>query len=548
MRILIVDDDSLNRFLLLHMLEQKGYVDCYEAESGHEAVSLAKRINPELVLLDVMMDDMSGYEVAPILKDQAGDIYLPIIFITALDDEESLVRCLEVGGDDFVAKPFNKTILAAKISAHARTRELSKKSYEQNQQLVFYRSAVEREHKIVEHIFSNAVTNDKKLLPYLDFTLMPATDFNGDLLLFSASPNGGLYYLIGDFTGHGLAAAIGALPVSQAFHTMASKGLSVFEMAQTLNETLLKLLPGDMFFAAAIVHVSSSGTRFEIWNSGMPDLLLFNLNGQVIKRFGSQHMALGILESHEMGKDVQWHQGLVGERLLAFSDGVIEITDDEQNMLGEEPITDWVAQKADISVSELFEHITNFSHDTDPLDDLTCVFYTCQSLSSLARRQQVTHVPFNLNLTLDAETIIETDPVKSVINMVCSQIGMYGLHARLFTLVSELYNNALDHGILQLDSNLKRSPEGFEAYFDLRMQRLAQLDQAQITITLTYEPTQRRLIIVVRDSGAGFDYQQYSKQVDLENCFGRGIQLVNELSDSVRYFESGNAVEVTINV
>ncbi|MBU3016381.1 fused response regulator/phosphatase [Paraglaciecola agarilytica] len=548
MRILIVDDDSLNRFLLVHMLEQNGYPDCYEAESGHEALSLAKRIQPELVLLDVMMEDMSGFEVAPLLKAQTDEIYLPIIFITALDDEDSLVRCLDVGGDDFVAKPFNKTILAAKISAHARTRELSKKSYEQNQQLIFYRNAVEREHKIVEHIFGNAVTNDNKLLPYLDFKLLPATDFNGDLLLFSAGPNGGLYYLVGDFTGHGLAAAIGALPVSQAFHAMASKGLSVFEMAATLNETLLKLLPGDMFFAAALVHVSLCGTRLEIWNSGMPDLLLFNAEGDVIERFSSQHMALGILDADEMGKEIQRYQSTVGDRLLAFSDGVIEIMDPEQNMLSEKQIEHWVAAQADVTVTELFERITQFSQNISPSDDLTCVSYTCQSLLALEHQQTIAPIPFHLTFDLDASAIKEGDPVQSVVNMVCSQTGMYALHARLFTVVSELYNNALDHGVLKLDSALKHSPDGFEAYFDLRTQRLAQLSQAEISMTLSFDPVKRSLIILVRDSGPGFDYQLRLKQASLEDCFGRGIQLVAELTDSVQYLDTGNAVEVMFNV
>jgi DNA-binding response OmpR family regulator/anti-sigma regulatory factor (Ser/Thr protein kinase) len=548
MRILIVDDDSLNRFLLVHMLEQNGYLDCYEAESGHEALSLAKRIQPELVLLDVMMDDMSGFEVAPLLKAQTDEIYLPIIFITAMDDEDTLVRCLEVGGDDFVAKPFNKTILAAKISAHVRTRELSKKSYEQNQQLLFYRNAVEREHKIVEHIFSNAVKNDNKLLAYLDFKLLPATDFNGDLLLFSASPNGGLYFLVGDFTGHGLAAAIGALPVSQAFHAMANKGLSVIEMAATLNKTLLTLLPGDMFFAAALVHVSFCGTRLEIWNSGMPDLLLFNAHGDVVERFSSQHMALGILDADEMGNEVQRYQSSIGDRLLAFSDGVIEIMDTEQNMLSEKQIENWVAAQANITVSELFERITQFSQNASPSDDLTCVSYTCRSLLALEHQQVIAPVPFDLTFDLDASAIKEGDPVQSVINMVCSQTGLYALHARLFTVTSELYNNALDHGVLKLDSGLKHSPDGFEAYFDLRIQRLAELSQAEITITLTFEPVKRCLTIVVRDSGLGFDHLGCLGQASLEDCFGRGIQLVGELSDSMRYLDAGNAVEVVFNV
>ena len=183
MRILIVDDESLNRFLLAHMLEEAGYTDCYEAESGREAIQLANRIKPDLVLLDVLMPDMDGFEVAPVLKKMAGDIYLPIIFITALDDQASLARCLEVGGDDFASKPFDKVILTAKIRAHARTRLLSKKAHLQYKELTYFRNSVEREHAIVEHIFSNALTINESAKPYFDYRLAPASSFNGDLFL-----------------------------------------------------------------------------------------------------------------------------------------------------------------------------------------------------------------------------------------------------------------------------------------------------------------------------------------------------------------------------
>ena len=72
MRILVVDDDTLNRFLLVHMLEQQGYLDTFEAEDGEGAIELAKRINPDLVLLDVVMPKMDGYEVATRLEKISG--------------------------------------------------------------------------------------------------------------------------------------------------------------------------------------------------------------------------------------------------------------------------------------------------------------------------------------------------------------------------------------------------------------------------------------------------------------------------------------------
>ncbi|WP_226993041.1 hypothetical protein [Paraglaciecola polaris] len=75
------------------------------------------------------------------------------------------------------------------------------------------------------------------------------------------------------------------------------------------------------------------------------------------------------------------------------------------------------------------------------------------------------------------------------------------MHTRLFTVISELYNNALAHGVLPLDSELKHSPDGLEEYFVLRTQRLVQLKNINIKLSLTYEPTERLLKIVVRDSG-----------------------------------------------
>ena len=97
MRILIVDDEPVNRFLLSHMLEENGFTDCHEAEDGEQGLAMAEELVPDIVLLDVVMPGMSGHEVAPKLKALQTDIYLPIIFITALDDEESLVKCLSVG-------------------------------------------------------------------------------------------------------------------------------------------------------------------------------------------------------------------------------------------------------------------------------------------------------------------------------------------------------------------------------------------------------------------------------------------------------------------
>jgi len=548
MRILVVDDNTLNRFLLVHMLEQQGYMDTFEAEDGGVAIELAKRIKPDLVLLDVVMPEMDGYEVATRLKKLAGDIYLPVIFITAMEDEKSLARCLEVGGDDFVAKPFDKVILAAKIRAHARTRLLSKKAFEQNKQLTFYRNAVEREHKIVEHIFANALSVNKSFTRYLDYCLNPASDFNGDLFLASASPTGGIYFLIGDFTGHGLASAIGALPVSQAFQTMSRKGLSLMEMAETINQTLLMLLPDDMFFAAAIVEINNTGKQIDIWNGGMPSLLLQDPSGKIVKRFASRHMSLGILESHEFESEVERYAMQFGDRLVAFSDGVVELENEQNEMLGDVGIETWLKSQPDITVDGLISKATEYLGGMERKDDVTLVIYTSQPFEPFENRGIASKIPIKIVVELDAEHIKSADPIVDLVNVVTNQLSLYGIHSELFTVLSELYSNALEHGVLELDSTLKQSNDGFFAYFTLREEKLASLKRAKIVITAEYRPDENVLAIRIKDSGKGFKQQHISKLENVEKSYGRGISLVKELCESVEYTNKGNTVDVVFKI
>jgi DNA-binding response OmpR family regulator/anti-sigma regulatory factor (Ser/Thr protein kinase) len=548
MRILVVDDDTLNRFLLVHMLEQQGYMDTFEAEDGVVAIELAKRINPDLVLLDVVMPEMDGLEVATRLKKLAGDIYLPIIFITALEDEESLARCLEVGGDDFVAKPFDKVILAAKIRAHDRTRLLSQKAHEQNKQLSFYRNAVEREHKIVEHIFANALSVKKSFTRYLDYCLNPATDFNGDLFLASESPTGGMYFLIGDFTGHGLASAIGALPVSQAFQTMSKKGLSLMEMAETINQTLLMLLPDDMFFAAAIIEINNTGKQIDIWNGGMPSLLLQNSSGKIVKRFESRHMSLGILESHEFESEVERYEMHFGDRLVAFSDGLVELENEQNEMLGDEGIEKWINSQPDINVQGLFSNATKYLGSMKRKDDVTIVIFTSQPFALVEKKGVSSKVPLKIVIELDAKHLKSTDPIIDLVNVMTNQLSLYGIHSELFTVLSELYNNALEHGVLELDSSLKQSDDGFFEYFIIREKKLLALDTASIVITAEYQPDENALAIRIKDSGKGFKKGLMTELENVERSYGRGISLVKELCESVEYSNKGNTVDVVFKI
>jgi len=114
--ILVVDDNDRNRDMLSRRLGKQGY-DVAVAENGREALEAVRTRPFDMVLLDIMMPEMDGYEVLQQLKSDEALSHIPVIMISALDEVESVVRCIEMGAEDYLPKPFNPTLLKARIGA-----------------------------------------------------------------------------------------------------------------------------------------------------------------------------------------------------------------------------------------------------------------------------------------------------------------------------------------------------------------------------------------------------------------------------------------------
>lgn len=115
-RLLVVDDDMINREILSRRLQKLGY-EVTEAGDGREALQKLGDGNFDLVLLDIIMPGIDGFRALEFIKADQRLRYLPVIMLTALDDVESTVRCIEAGAEDFVPKPFNPIVLRARITA-----------------------------------------------------------------------------------------------------------------------------------------------------------------------------------------------------------------------------------------------------------------------------------------------------------------------------------------------------------------------------------------------------------------------------------------------
>ncbi len=115
--LLVVDDDENNRYTLTQRLRRQGYADVTTAPDGRQALELLRARPFDLVLLDIMMPELNGYQVLEALKADERLRHLPVIMISAVDELDSVIRCIELGADDYLAKPFNPTLLRARVGA-----------------------------------------------------------------------------------------------------------------------------------------------------------------------------------------------------------------------------------------------------------------------------------------------------------------------------------------------------------------------------------------------------------------------------------------------
>jgi CheY-like chemotaxis protein len=323
---LVVDDASTSRIFLRALLKRAGYA-VETAASGEEALARFVPGKFEIVFMDIVMPGIDGIQTARTLKGRCGDIFTPVIFVTGEGDEGSLVRAIEAGGDDFLTKPVTPAVLLAKLQAMARIRAVHERT-----RLLYARVIEDQE--IAKEVFDRAVGRRAVVSPDLRFRLIPAEVFSGDILLSALSPTGRLFVLVGDFTGHGLTAALGAMPVSDAFRAMVALDMPVEAILGELNRKVADALPRGHFLAASLMSVGPDLNTISVANCGMPDLLLCGPQG-VRAHIRADSLALGILEDASFGAAVRSLPIERGERLVFASDGVTEAANADGAAFGE---------------------------------------------------------------------------------------------------------------------------------------------------------------------------------------------------------------------
>lgn len=553
--VLVVDDEEFNRLMLEALLESQGY-RVLQAPDGEQAIALFESGSVDIVLMDIEMPGMNGYQATRRIKAALTDEHLPVIFLTASTDDEALAQCVESGGDGFLTKPYSHVVLNAKIQAQLRIRQLYQTVNRQNHALRAHRLQEQQDQELANRIYSRIVhlnCLDDLNIPY---STSPLAMFNGDLLLAGRTCDGCLRLMLGDFTGHGLPAAVGAIPTAEIFYTMTRNGYDLSEVISAINDKLNAILPTGFFCAAAFVEMDFREHAFRIWTGGLPDILLYGGEPRRIReRFSTCNLPLGIVGSDQMDTGSRKVHCMEEDVLLLYTDGLTETLDQDGEQYGDQRLEDLIlGTKESEWVSPcLLRGLESFRGDMNRCDDTSLVEIPCQIdgsgsfINTPEHHQRVkasTH--WQGSLKLDADALRNTDPIPTLLQLLNDIQGLKPHRSELFTILAELFNNALHHGVLQLDSGMKDSAEGFMAYYEEQSRRLENLQTGSILIELAHTPLDEggRLLIRVTDSGEGFDFRncQTGLQENTGTC-GRGIPLLRAMCSQLRYLGKGNVVE-----
>jgi CheY-like chemotaxis protein/anti-sigma regulatory factor (Ser/Thr protein kinase) len=552
-KILLVEDNPDDQYLAKRELEKLGH-SVLVAENGTRAIDTYAQENPDLVVTDIYMAGMDGFKLTQAIQQMVAPRWQPVIFLTGHLDEDLQLKALLAGADAYIIKPLDSRMLDARLRVIERLLQSQRHAETRTVELESYYAADAEEKRVAQHLIQRLVKAEKLADPAIRHWIYPAETFSGDLLAAARTPGGALHVLQADGMGHGLSAFVNVLPVTSPFYSMTEKGFSIDAIARELNRKVREFLPHDRFVAAVLAEVDFREGTVRVWQGGMPEPILIDATGHPERVFSLAHAPLGVLGDGEFDDSTEAHAFRTASQLILYSDGVIEAENDLGEMFGLQRLADTLvnapaAGRLDAVVDALVGHLRG----CPSRDDISLLMVSSSEdivATDQVESRAIAHAAepgrWRFSLRLGGAELRKLDVVPLLLGLLGQFEGLNDRTGELFVILSELFNNALDHGLLGLDSRRKMGPDGMETYLSERARRLATLCDGEVELTVEQYMDRGRgwLAVSCQDSGPGFDYAATMRKAPAigELPFGRGISLVRSMADEIKFNDSGNAI------
>ncbi len=383
--VLIVDDNMVNRKLLVGILKKEGY-SLLEAEDGEQAIETASRELPDLILLDIMMPKKDGYDVCIQLKGDKKTDNIPIIFLSAKSQTEDKIKGLDLGGADYVTKPFDRGEVLARVKAQLKIVGLTRELISANEELLHKQEKLDEDLKAAAGIQQSLLPKNIPEMEALEMAwrFMPCDRIGGDI--FNAvrldEDHWGFYML--DVSGHGVPSALVAVSASQMLHARNDRLLKksietppYYEIVRPSRvlETLDEEFPigrFDKYFTMSYIIINTDLNRITYSNAAHPPPVLVRRDGSVelLEKGGTIIGMGGMLPFEEGTIEIQ-----PGDRLFLYTDGTVEYQNKDGELYGDDRFFSEISRLKDRSLTEhidgIIDAIMGFGDRFPPQDDLT---------------------------------------------------------------------------------------------------------------------------------------------------------------------------------
>jgi serine phosphatase RsbU (regulator of sigma subunit) len=379
-KLLVVDDNRVNRMLLMANLEKQGHVVTLSV-NGQEAITKLQSEPFDLVLLDIEMPEMDGYQVLYAMKQDDHLRHIPVIMVTAVDEIASAVRCIEMGAEDYLPKPFNPVLLRARIGA-----SLEKKHLRDKEQL--YLKSLEREMEIGREIQAGFLPSDLPQVTGWEIaaSFKAAHEVAGDFYDAFLLPDGKLVCVLGDVCGKGVGAAlfmalcrslIRVTATRDVFNkqeegNFVSPGERLHHIVSFTNNYIADTHADANMFATVFIAIidPQDGTLTYI-NCGHEPPLLRGTDG-TLKDLPPSGPAIGIIaEAIFAVREITMGKS---DLLLAFTDGVPDALNAENSIFSKGQLIEIVRNQnscPSVLLKKIEEELKTFIGMEDQFDDVT---------------------------------------------------------------------------------------------------------------------------------------------------------------------------------
>jgi sigma-B regulation protein RsbU (phosphoserine phosphatase) len=386
--ILVVDDVPANLHLLSDMLAERQY-KVRSVVNGHMGLMAVRAAAPDLILLDINMPGMTGYEVCEHLKADEQTRDIPIIFISALDDTEDKVKAFTSGGVDYVTKPFKVEEVLARVETHLAlrhlrveleraNRELEKRVEERTAQVVdlaVERDRLERELQLAREMQIGFLPHETPQVPGWEFVARwkPAYQVAGDYYDFIPLEAGHLGLVIADVADKGMPAALFMVLTRSTVRASAVGAPTPAEGITRTNRLLCADSSGGMFVTLFYGHLSLESGDCTYVNAGHDPPLLYRRGSAELTELWPTGMALGVSE------EASYEQRTVhlepGDLIVSYTDGLTDAVDASEREFGRDRLKRIILEQCHSPAEEIASALEQALDDfaCDPFDDTAMV-------------------------------------------------------------------------------------------------------------------------------------------------------------------------------